>query len=744
MKFSLIYFIRLFQKHLLLIAIVPVVAVAVVFFLTRGEQRSYVSKTTVFTSLASGNSVDVSVSGFMLNTVNTQFDNLMGIIKSNATLEKTGLSLFTGQLMLEKPDPKIMLPEHYEEFKKNLPAEVKKLVVKGDFEKTLAAVRKFYDATDDNYVRKQVADGSTWYNPGAILSKLSVRRVQNSDNIELSYESNDPGVCQQTLICLVKVYKQAYIVQKAGQSDNAVAYFESEVARAAEQLEKAENELLEFNKLNKIINYNEQSKFIAGRKEQFEMGYQEMLKQNASAGAVIELMDKKMSPAIRRKLQSSELISLRKELNKVNLEMAAMQSLEQEDGTPESNQGKFGQLSRRSFDLKNQMKGVVDSVYAMTNGTTGVPEKNLITDWLSAVIEFEGTSAQIATMDRLRTEFDKIYSEYAPMGAMMRRMERKINVAEDEYMSLVKNLGLAKLKQQSVEVSSANTILDPPPFPSQPQPGKRKILILAGGVISMILTLLLILVADLLDTSLRNATRTAAVKGLEVESIFPLLRRRKKKGKEKVDTDYLERKSIEAISRKLLLQSIKVNHGTGPVSCIAFSTLENEGKSFLLQRIAAQMAVMGYRVLLLCPHEMTGEPLPGVDTAQYTVSKDFYLIRDLRGLETPGMTPAWDEYHFIFAEFPGILDSSFPVNLFKTADNSFLVCRASRTWSKADASILAEVLAVTDPVKPRVLLNGVALEEMETLVGELPRKRSKIRIAVKKFLTGQFRNQNVF
>ncbi len=126
--------------------------------------------------------------------------------------------------------------------------------------------------------------------------------------------------------------------------------------------------------------------------------------------------------------------------------------------------------------------------------------------------------------------------------------------------------------------------------------------------------------------------------------------------------------------------------------------------------------------------------------ARYLVSGDFYQITGLRELETPGLASGWDGYHFIFVEFPGILHSSFPVNLFKTADHCFLVARANRTWSKADAGILAEVLSVTEPVKPRVLLNGVALEEMESLVGELPKKRSKLRIALKRLISRQYAN----
>ena len=732
MKFSVVYFIRLFLRHLWLIVAVPLVMAVTVFFLTRDEPKTYISKTTVYTSLASGSSVDIS--GFTVNTVNTQFDNLIGIIKSNVTLQKTGLSLLASHLQLQKADPMLIQQDHYEAFTKSIPPEVKKLAVPGKFDQTLVNLNKQYESSNDNFVYQLVNRTPGYYNASSILGKLSVRRVQNSDNIELSYESDDPGICQQTLIYLVKVYKQAYIVQKAGQSDNAVAYFEAEVARASEQLQNAENELLEFNKANKIINYNEQSKFIAGRKEQFEMGYQEVIKQQASSKAVIDMLETKMTPGIKRRLAGTELIGLRKELGKVNQELAALQTLTDEEDKGVMNRSKFQSLTQKSFDLKTRMHGVVDSLYELTNGSTGVPEKNVVSDWLSSIIDYEGTTAQIATMDRMRLEFDKIYSEYAPMGAMMRRLERKINVAEDEYISLVKNLGLAKLKQQSVEVSSANTILDPPRYPSEPQPGKRKILILAAAVIGLLVTLLIILILDLTDSTLRNTGRAADVTGLEVESMFPLIRRRN----QLVDPGVLEKKSVEALSRKLILRSIAAGK-TGPVFILFFSTQGAEGKSFLLQRLASELGRSGYKVLALLPGTTGEYTAEGFDAVRYTVTSDFYRVAGLGELDIRENRPGLEKYHFIFMEFPALLDSSFPVNLLRTADCSYLVCRANRRWSKADEGILREITTVTAPAKSRLLLNGVEPEEMESLLGELPRKRSKIRVAVKKIVTRQYR-----
>jgi polysaccharide biosynthesis transport protein len=736
MKFNLLYFLRLFSKHLYLILAVPLILSIIVFWLTKDEPRIYASQATVFTSLATGNSIDLTSLTF--STINTAFDNLMGVIKSRETLEEVGLRLFTSHLLLEKADPMIILPEHYTELMKSVPAEVKKLKVPGNFDETFLKLNEYKKATGNNFISNLVSKSNPFYSGSKILTKLKVKRLQNSDNIELSFESNDPGICQNTLLFLVQVYKKAYFEQKSGQSDNAVAYFENEVAKAAEKLKVAENELLAFNQFNQIINYNEQSKFIAARKEQFEAGYQEVLKQNASAKAIIELLEKKMTPEEKRKITGSKLLDLRTELAKVSQDLA-IESISETEEVSLEQQSRYQKLLLKSADLKTQMRMVVDSLYSLNNSITGIPTNSIVSDWLANIIDFEGTNAQLITIGDLREDFIKIYSRYAPMGATMRRLERKINVYEDEYISLVKNLGLAKLKQQSVETSSGNTILDPPYYPSSPQADKGKMMIVAAGLVGFLITIFSILVSDFLDSSLRNARKASNDTGLEVESIFPVILKKK----QKVDIDFVENKSAEVIARRLVLHSLKSTKNNQPSIYIGFSTREQEGKTFLLKRISRQLGLIGHKVLFLHPHDSIDSGNSNYDVARYIISKDFYQISNIRGLITPQFAPEWDDYDSIFIEFPGIINSSYPVNLFKTADHSFLICRANRSWSDADANILAEILEVTNPIKPRVILNGVAVEEMETILGDLPRKRSLFRRIVKSIVTHQSRSESI-
>jgi polysaccharide biosynthesis transport protein len=386
------------------------------------------------------------------------------------------------------------------------------------------------------------------------------------------------------------------------------------------------------------------------------------------------------------------------------------------------------------------MKSSVDSLYTLTNSSKGIPGNTILSDWLSNVIEYENTSAQITTLNQLREDFEKIYARFAPMGAQMRRLERKIGVNEDEYITLIKNLGLVRLREQGISASSGFSIVDAPIFPTIPEPDKRKILVLAAGLAGLFLVLFIILVLDLLNPSLRNAFRAQNNIKLRVDAIFPLLKASKK---EIAEMSFIEQKSIEMLVRKLLFNSSYLTSYDKIKVITLFSTRDQEGKSFLAERITKHLNKIGERALWLKPSEKTEADI--VDFCRtYEISDDFIRVKSPGDLKFSKDTPVFSDYSVILLELPSIIYSSYPNQLMEIANYNYLVCRANRSWSEADASILAEVKKLLkDDLKLSVILTGVTLDEMESVLGEIPKKRSWVRRVLKRIIAGQSNTKSI-
>ena len=126
--------------------------------------------------------------------------------------------------------------------------------------------------------------------------------------IKLTYETDDPGICQQTLAIMNEVCIKNYKTVKENRSDEVVKYFEEQLKIANEALVTAEDKLLAFNKANNIINYYEQSKAVAVVKEDMEVDYNNKRAQLAGHQAAINRLEEKLDIQQLVQLKSSSVL----------------------------------------------------------------------------------------------------------------------------------------------------------------------------------------------------------------------------------------------------------------------------------------------------------------------------------------------------------------------------------------------------------------------------------------------------
>jgi len=744
MNSNLLFFTRLLLRHIWLLITVPVVLAVFVFFLTRNQQKKYSSTTEIYTGIVSGSSIDVADNqraDFYANK--TAFDNLINIIQSRKTIEEVGLELFTKQMLLDKPDPHLISNEKYRQLIQNVPDSVKSLVVKGDFQKTLENFRTFKNKSDNNFIYRLLNLSNPDYSVDEILSKIDVERISNSDLLKITYTSEEPGVCQTTLDILCHVFIRSYTQMKVNQSDAVVSYFKTQLNKADKRLAAAEDSLLLFKQKNNIIDFSEQIKNIATEKENLETEYQATEMKYQASKSVVRFLESRMNSQQKRQIQSKDVLKIRDEMAAVNLKLASMNLKYQLDSVDTVNSGKkLAQLKLRANNLKKQLESSVDALYNTNNSTEGVSTNSLLDDWLQNIIDFESSKAQLKVLNKRKQEFNRIYARYAPLGATMKKLERKIDIAEKRYFSLLNSLSTAKLKQQNVELTSNLKIQDPPFFPIQPQPSKRMLLIILAGLLGFILVTLAIFVLEFMDSSIKTVLRAERMTGLKVASIFPKVDPRNKK----VDYTYLKDKAIDSIVRHVIFTSEEsAENSLGYTLNILGSTQEHEGKSYLGQLLATKLVTLGYKVLFVNPVRYEIEVERGGDfsaTAHYQPDEQFYRVTSLKELLPNDFAGELQDFDFVFLEIPGILKNPFPVELIQKSDHVYFVCRANRSWSDADRNIVNSFRAITKTPEPVIVLNGVELSEMENVLGDLPRKRSWLRRVLKKFVQFRFFSKN--
>ena len=736
MKFNLLFFIRLLLRHVALLIIVPIFLATLVFQLTKNEPKIFNSKARVYTGIASGSTIELNKTKLDFRATNTAYDNLLNLIKARTTIESVALKLFAQHIVLDSADTRVISPTKLSELQQLVPQDVKDLVVKGNVQKTYENLLTYKNRNHTNFLYELINKEHPDYSIESIRGRIRVRRILSSDFVDIEFESEDPAICQNTLLILADIFVKLNAEIKVNQTDAVVKYFEGQLAGSTQDLRKAEDDLLAFNQTHNIINYYEQTKHIASEKEHFELEYQKIYIKHSAAKAVIETLEAKLAAHQKRVLNSEQMVGLRNELGNVNFEIS-MKSLNLESDSIKKVQHAKDliDLTNRANEIKTQLSSEVDQMYSLDYDEKSVASTTILADWLANTIEFEGTKAQLKVMNQKRLEFKKLYQVFAPLGATMKRLERKIDIAEREYLSLLHNLGLAKLRQQNVELKSNLKLIEVPFFPIKPKASKRMMLVFIAGMAGFIMVAFTILILEFLDGNINTAQRAKEKIGLEVSSTFPVINYKSKK----MDYSYLKNQAVNAISRNIMLNQFKEEGQEGPVVNMFFSTQEGEGKTFICDHLISKLCELDYKTLhITYDPEDFRLPKETYRCLQYTISDQLYKIAGIHEFDPEGLIEDYNTYDFVILEIPGIIRNPFPVKLASTMDFTFLITRANRSWSLADMNSLRLFNEATTGPEPSIILNGVKVLEMETVIGDLPKNRSLIRLFIKQVVQFRF------
>jgi polysaccharide biosynthesis transport protein len=388
-------------------------------------------------------------------------------------------------------------------------------------------------------------------------------------------------------------------------------------------------------------------------------------------------------------------------------------------------------------------------------------------------------------------EFQKQYAIYAPAGANIKRIEREISVSEQEFLEILHGLNLAKLKMQDNELSSNIKAVDPPFYPISPIPTKRKILIVLAALIGFMIVLTSVFILEYFDDSLKTPSRASAKLKLPNLGVIPKILINSRK----INLPFIVNRLLELIIQNVEMCH-KISKSEKPTETLLFfSTLSQEGKSVVIGNLARKLKMQGKKVLVLnfnreslhqAEISQTGyTDIPPVSSATAPVRKHrkFSVVRWILGypdpridiesqfLKNPEEYLSGDEYKYyriderfysvsnyqeildqngyrlsfipdyVLIELPPILFYPYPPSLISNAGIPVLVCRANRVWTEADQGVLDILMKLTEQ-QTHFILNGVEPLVVESVLGDLPRKRSWIRRAIKNLFRFQFLTAN--
>ena len=690
---SFTYFIKLLLKNLLWLIIVPVAMACSIFYFTRKEIKVYSSESVIYTGIASGYSLSGNNKADFFATSNA-FDNLLSLINSRETKKEVAISLLANHLFMKKYDPALISQSAYSNLKILVPENIRRAVVKPTLDSTISALHGYLTSGEENLIYSILNSDNSFYSYSA-LDKIKANRINSSDLIKIAYETNDAAICKQTLELLEESFMKKHRMLKEGQSQSVVEYFEQETRKAFARLNAAEESFMLFNKKNDIINYYEQTKAVAIEKENLDVQKHNLQMDEMASSKSLEKVNENIKGRVYQNEYGTNILKQREALSDANSKIALSEIIGK---NVTANKEQVDSFRRAASVMEKNLRGSVNNLYLETLTPMGIPTKNVLDEWLKTTLGFEQSKARLTVMDERKKEFVETYRKYAPLGATLKKIERQINVTEQEYLELLKGLNVAKLTQQNNELTTKLNVVDAPFLPLKANASKRYLLVIVGFLVGFILVMIVILARALINKTLQQPEKAARAVGIPLLGIYPLLNSH---------PEFILKADLRLVQQ--FLSSVDTN--VKPLT-IGFVSLESgEGKTTLMN---------------LLQTELTNQNLQ-VETHVWDRNKALFTGKS----------------DIVLIEFPPLNKMIITPGMLPHLDNIFLVCRANRIWGKIDTALLGVFIKITG-TKPTLLLNGVNPDFAEGYIGEVPRKRSFLRRSLKRLVKFEFGNRKKF
>ncbi len=710
---NLIEFIRLIKKNIFLLILIPLVMGAATYFFTRNSDKEYNSTTMLYTGLSTGFTIESTGDGRKdRDMVNNSFENLLNTIRSRETLKEVGFKLLADALILEKADGKHVNPKTFEKMKEWFPTSVRQqVVVKGNATATYQRLLTAYETGQPREIQHLFNEGKTPFSLKN-LSEIKANRKGSSDMIEMTYTYNDKGLCENTLKTTLEVFMRRYKGLKASETGSVVAYFQEQFDNAKKDLNEAEDRMKNFRENGQILNYYEQTKALAGKKEDLTDEHHRLEGELKAADNALYKLEEKLSINRGAFFKNTELLNQKNKISELT-SLIARNSLNPDGGDVE----KMNQEVKR---YETQLTDGVKNLYARTHSTENVQINNLLESWLENMILVEKNKARVGSLNQRLGEIKDDYARFAPLGSGLSRIEREIDVRERAYIQILHDLNLALLRKQNIEISSNLDIIDKPI--TIEMPSKKMMLIVLSALVGAIGVLATLVILELSDRTIKNLERAIDFTGIEAAGALPVFY-------QKNHSETIKETLIGQIVTNFKLK-ISALHGSSTTPLILVtSTQPSEGKSEVANLITQHLQKSGARVLSIQPSSETRTSyVEGL--LKYPASKALSEVKGFEELISTWIDP--NDYDYCLLEIPPFLTGNIPTNILKNAHLSLLVVSANRSWKKADKKAVQILENYNIPVE--MIVNGVAFDSLENLVAENQTKDSKLKTAIKRLL----------
>jgi polysaccharide biosynthesis transport protein len=709
---SLIDILRSLLRHQYKLMVVPVLTMSLIYYFTRNLPQQYRTETRMYLNLQESKGLSLSDEDLKQYQVHSYFQNTVELLKSKRTLEKVRWKVIE-QALTDSPNyfhqanealvsNRLLVSQRMEELKAG-----QQLNLQAPLDQIIAAFLQQHHLTDDG-----------------IRNSLVAFRIMDSNFMKVELTAEHPEKAQ----LLARLFIEALIEENKELTKNKIKghkdIIEGLVRQAKEDLNQKIKRLEQYKSNNTIINLGEHTKAIVVYLVQLEGQRANLLARIAasSRGRKEVLTTVQTGNEVSLDLSGhQEILELKNQLKRLNRE-ALVQSFGQQKIVDPTT------LDRNIEQTKGQIQTKLVELARKTPYDPSQFQLDLASRYLNFDLDAE-TSADM--VDIINTEIQRVnqYSKrFAPFESTIGAYEQEIATANHVYLTLLNKLSLT----ESMEYGSGENVIeviDPPQVPTQPQPSKRWLMIISGGLAVFALMAGFWVVVHLLDASVSTVEKLESYSSLPVLAAIPQPTARRSSEAQHAWT-------IVENQQWMQLAQLVLTRCRGDENVLLLTTAFGEqGQQVMALQLQKFLKEANLQVALILANHSENEVTSEVDMREWIRHQGLMANRE----KIMGELKKLRGEHDVVIVLPSSMDQAAELNFWmEQANHLVLAFQANRVFTKIDRR--AEEFIRKSPISfLGTILTGVKPEFMEDYLGGLPTQKSALRKWIKKILTRNLR-----
>lgn len=585
-------FLKLLKRYAWVLILVPLVAAALTYMLSKDLPKEYKSEAQIATGLVDQSKQLSTQAQSDFFKISQQFANIIEKMKMRKIM-----SILSYQLIIhDLENPKAAFRKYSPKIDSLSSADRQEVI--NEFKSKLAAGATLTILDNNGKYKLYDIVTSMGYNEVAGDKKLAIFRPENSDFINIEYTSENSLLSAFFVNTLATEFIKFYSADVFTNQNNSIAVLDSLLKRKEGVMNAKNANLKNFKMKNGVLNVSEQAATLYTQISQYEERKAQALRDIQANQGALAAINSKLSgrggdPYLGGNAVADNrlIITLKNQLKTANDRYI---------------DGNFKPADKRRVDSLQNLINIQDIKNSDNNVVDPqVAKQGIIQQKLNLEISTAQIKHTISSIDKEMASLKAQYSSMVPFDAGIQNFERDADVATKDYMAALDRANQSRTDQNiGLKLSIAQNGL-----PGIPQSSKAIIFVGLSAVATFMICFVVLIVLFLMDSAVYSTEQLSRVTGIPAIGSLNLLKGAERDPRKiwKDEGGHSDYSIYKDLVRSLRFELDKDLAESG-AKILGITGLDHgEGKSFVTSSLVYAFAMTGKKVLLISSEEETKE-----------------------------------------------------------------------------------------------------------------------------------------